>query len=51
MINLSQNLFDYRYEAEEKFRSETLAQVKEERKKIIEEQEKKNTDNKKEISK
>ena len=33
VIGLSQKLFQYRYDAEEKFRKETIEQVKQERKK------------------
>ena len=44
---LSQELLKYRYEAEEKFREETVKQVVAERNKIIEEENKKNEENKK----
>ena len=40
LIGMSDKLIQYRYEAEEKFRKETVNQVIEERKKIIEEKEK-----------
>ena len=39
--SLNQELLKYRYDAEEKFRKETLEQVKEERNKIIEKENKK----------
>ena len=41
VIGLSEKLLKYRYDAEEKFRNETVEQVKQMRKKIIEAQEKK----------
>ena len=44
---LSQELFQYRYEAEEKFRNETIEAVKKEREKIIENENKKKEDEKK----
>ena len=47
--NLSEDLIKLRYEAEEKFRNDTIKQAKEERNKIIEENEKeKNNNNKQE---
>ena len=41
LINMNEKLIQIRYDAEEKFREETIKQVKEARTKIIEEEEKK----------
>ena len=42
VIGFTQKLYQYRYDAEEKFRNETIEQVKEERNKIIKEKEESN---------
>ena len=41
---LSQNMIKYRYDAEERFRNETIEQVKKEREQIIKEIEEKNNE-------
>ena len=46
LINANEKLFQIRYEAAEKFREETIKQVKEVRKKIISEESKKNGETK-----
>ena len=46
LLSLSQKLIQYRYDAEEKFRKETVEQAKQERKKIIEEKNKEKDDSK-----
>ena len=51
LINANEKLFQIRYEAEEKFREETIKQVKEGRKKIIAEESKKKEETSKEMKK
>ena len=48
---LPQDMIKFRYEAEEKYRNDSINQVKEERQKIIEEEEKKNEEKKNENEK
>ena len=48
VINLDNKLFQFRYDAEEKFRKDTVEQIKSERKKIIEMEKKKEEKEKKE---
>ena len=50
LINSNEKLIQIRYEAEEKFREETIKQVKEARNKIIEQSEKKNEETTKEMT-
>ena len=51
LINMNEKLIQIRYDAEEKFREETIKQVKEARTKIIEEEEKKKESSTKDMNK
>ena len=51
LINSNEKLIQLRYEAEEKFREETIKQVKEVREKIIEESEKKKEETARDMNK